>query len=64
MRDSIMRTIVISFLLVVFMLCQSCTAIKCETQRQSCKWDCPTTIAIKQVCEQACNVSYDLCKRK
>ena len=60
MRDSI--RIIILFLLV--MLCQSCTGIKCEVQRQSCKWDCPETIGLKQACEQACNISYDICRMK
>jgi hypothetical protein len=63
MRD-IMRMTVITFLLVMLILCQSCTAVKCETQRQSCIWDCPKTIAVKQVCEQACNISHDICTRR
>ncbi len=54
----------IVLLCVMALLSQSCTTLKCETQRQSCKWDCPQTVVIKQACEEKCNISYDICRSK
>jgi hypothetical protein len=51
-------------LLLTSILLQSCTDVKCEAERQLCKWDCPKTIGISQACEQKCNFSYDLCRRR
>jgi hypothetical protein len=64
MRNSIFKIIGIVLLLVMSMLCCSCTTIKCVTEKQSCKWDCPETIGLHQACEQKCNISYDICRTK
>jgi hypothetical protein len=64
MRNSIFKIIGIVLLLVMSMLCCSCTAIKCVTEKQSCKWDCPSTIGLSQACEQKCNILYDVCRNK
>ena len=51
-------------LLVMSVLCQSCTDAKCMIDKQVCTFDCPSTIGIKQACEQNCNLLYDLCRKK
>ncbi len=64
MRNSIFKIMGIVLLLVMSMLCCSCTAIKCVTEKQSCKWDCPSTVILSQACEQKCNILYDVCRNK
>ena len=64
MRKSIFKIIGIVLLLVMSMLCCSCANIKCVAEKQTCKWDCPETIGLHQVCEQKCNISYDICRTK
>jgi len=64
MRNSISKIMGIVLLLAISMLCQSCTDAKCEAKRQLCNLDCPKTIGLKQACEQACNISYDICRSK
>jgi len=46
------------------MLFQSCTNAKCMIDKQTCKFDCPSTVGLKQACEQKCNVLYDICKNQ
>ena len=46
------------------MLCHACTSAKCEIDRQLCKFDCPSTIGLKQACEQKCNLLYDICRNQ
>lgn len=52
--------------LLAFMLisCLSCTTSKCAADKIKCKFDCPSTVGIKEVCEQKCNVLYDVCRNK
>jgi len=64
MHNSIFKIIGIVLLLVMSMLCCSCITIKCVTEKQSCKWDCPETIGLNQACEQKCNILYDICRNK
>jgi len=64
MPNSIIRGTGIILLSITAFLCQSCVTLKCATERQSCKWDCPETVVIKQACEQKCNISYDICRSK
>jgi hypothetical protein len=64
MNDRIVKNVSTILLSATLMLCVSCTSVKCEADKLSCKWDCPETIGLKQVCEQKCNLQYDLCKNK
>ena len=64
MHNSIFKIIGIVLLLVIPMLCCSCATIKCVTEKQSCKWDCPSTIGLSQACEQKCNILYDFWRNK
>jgi len=64
MNGRVVKIIEIVFLSAALMLCASCTNVKCEAEKFLCKWDCPETIGLKQVCEQKCNLQYDLCKNK
>ncbi len=64
MSDNVFKIIGIVFLSAAIMLCGSCTTVKCEAEKLSCKWDCPETVGLKQVCEQKCNLLYDICKNK
>jgi hypothetical protein len=47
---------------MMLMLCLSCATSKCMVERTKCKWDCPSTVGLKEICEQKCNVLYDLCR--
>ncbi len=49
---------------VMSILCQSCTDAKCMIEKQKCKFDCPSTIGMKEACEQKCNFLYDMCRNK
>ncbi len=64
MNGKVVKIIEIVFLSAALMLCVSCTNVKCEAEKFLCKWDCPETMGLKQVCEQKCNLQYDLCKNK
>ena len=55
---------VIVLLFVMSILCQSCTHAKCLIDKQVCNFDCPSTIGLKQTCEQKCNLLYDICRNK
>lgn len=54
--------VMVVLLMSIFAL--SCTDAKCLVDRQLCQWDCPSTIGMKQACEQKCNLLYDLCRNK
>lgn len=64
MRKNIFRITGMIFLFMLSLFSFSCTTVKCEVDRQSCKWDCPDTVGLSQVCEQKCNVLYDICRSK
>ena len=64
MNGRVVKIISIILLSATLMLCASCTSVKCEAEKLSCKCDCPETIGLKQVCEQKCNLLYDICKNK
>ncbi len=64
MRRTISKMIGMALLAVMVMLCISCTTSKCMVERTQCKFDCPSTVGLKEVCEQKCNVMYDLCRNK
>lgn len=49
---------------VMSVLCQSCTDAKCMVDKQVCKFNCPSTIGMKQACEEKCNILYDICRSK
>jgi hypothetical protein len=63
-NKSIFKIIGIMLFLVMSMLCQSCTEAKCMWDKQVCNFDCPSTVGIKQACEQKCNILYDVCRNK
>jgi len=64
MHNSIFKIIGIILLLVMSMLCQSCTDAKCMVDKQVCKFNCPSTIGLSQACEQKCNLLYDICRNQ
>lgn len=64
MRHHIFKIAAIILLMAMSMLCLSCTEIKCTAEKQKCKFDCPSTVGMKQVCEEKCNVLYDICRNK
>lgn len=64
MRRRVFALIGMLLLLVMSLLSTSCTEGKCMVDRQLCNWDCPSTIGMKQACEQKCNLLYDLCRNK
>jgi hypothetical protein len=64
MNGRVFKIIGIVLLSATLMLCASCTSVKCEAEKLLCKWDCPETVGLKQVCEQKCNLLYDICKNK
>jgi len=64
MHNGIFKIIGIILLLVMSMLCHACISTKCEVDRQLCKFDCPSTIGLKQACEQKCNLLYDICRNQ
>ncbi len=64
MRNNIFKILAITLLLIMSMLCQSCTEAKCMTDKQICKFNCPSTIGMKQACEEKCNFLYDMCRNK
>jgi len=64
MHNNIFKIIGITMLLVMSMLCQSCASAKCMVDKQVCNFDCPSTVGLKQACEQKCNLLYDICRNK
>lgn len=64
MHHQIFKVIGIVFLVFISMLCQSCTETKCLADRMKCKFDCPSTVGMKEACEQKCNFLYDMCRNK
>ncbi len=64
MNGRVFKIIGIVLLSATLMLCASCTSVKCEAEKLLCKWDCPETVGLKQVCEQKCYLLYDICKIK
>ena len=64
MNKRIFTIIGVMLFLVMSMLCQSCANTKCMIDKQTCKFDCPSTVGLKQACEQKCNLLYDICKNK
>ncbi len=64
MNGRVVKIISIILLSATLILCASCTSVKCQSEKLLCKWDCPETIGLKQVCEQKCNLQYDICKNK
>jgi hypothetical protein len=64
MNKRIFTIIGVMLFLVMSMLCQSCANTKCMIDKQVCNFDCPSTVGLKQACEQKCNLLYDICKNK
>jgi hypothetical protein len=64
MNKSIFKIMGIMLFLAMSMSCLSCTASKCMIDKQTCNFDCPSTIGLKQVCEEKCNLVYDICRNK
>jgi hypothetical protein len=64
MNKRMFKVVGVMLFLVVSMLCQSCTNAKCMIDKQVCKYDCPSTMGMKQACEQKCNLLYDVCRNK
>ena len=63
MRKGICKVIAIALLLAISILSQSCTYAKCLADKTICTFDCPSTIGLKQACEQKCNLLYDICRK-
>jgi len=64
MRHGIYKAIIMGLLVVLSMLCLSCTDAKCRLDKIICTFDCPATIGMKQACEQKCNLLYDICRNQ
>jgi hypothetical protein len=64
MNKSIFKIMGIMLLFVMSILSQSCTNAKCMIDKQVCNFDCPSTVGMKQACEQKCNLLYDICRNK
>jgi hypothetical protein len=64
MRYGICKVIGIVLLIGMSILSQSCTGAKCMVDKTICTFDCPSTIGLKQACEQKCNLLYDICRNK
>jgi hypothetical protein len=64
MNKGMFKVVGVMLFLVVSLLCQSCTNAKCMIDKQVCKYDCPSTMGMKQACEQKCNLLYDVCRNK
>jgi hypothetical protein len=60
----IFKVVGVMLFLVMSMLCLSCSNAKCMIDKQKCKFDCPSTIGMKEACEQKCNILYDICRNK
>ena len=64
MNKRIFKITGIMLLFVMSISFQSCTDAKCMMDKQKCNFDCPSTVGIKQACEQKCNLMYDVCRNK
>jgi hypothetical protein len=64
MNKRIFTIMGIMLFLVMSVFCQSCSDAKCMIDKQKCKFDCPSTIGMKEACEQKCNFLYDMCRNK
>ena len=64
MRQGICKTIEMVLLVAMTILCQACTDAKCIVDKTICSFDCPSTVGMKQVCEQKCNLLYDICRNQ
>jgi len=64
MNKRISKIIGMMLIFVMTTLCQSCTEAKCMVDKQVCNFDCPSTVGMKQACEQKCNILYDICRNK
>lgn len=63
-KKRILTVMGVMLFFVMSMLCQSCTDAKCMVDKQVCKYKCPSTIGMKEACEQKCNFIYDVCRNK
>ncbi|MBP7341097.1 MAG: hypothetical protein PHG54_08560 [Smithellaceae bacterium] len=64
MRSAICKAIGVIMLTMMCLACLSCSDAKCLAERTKCKLDCPSTMGLKEACEQKCNFLYDVCRRK
>lgn len=64
MRCKILKAMGILLCIAMSMICQSCSEAECMIDRMKCKFDCPSTIGMKEACEQKCNFLYDLCRSR
>ena len=64
MKKKITAIAGMTLVFIVTIFCQSCTDAKCLVEKQKCRFDCPSTVGVKQACEQKCNFMYDLCRSK
>ncbi len=62
MRRGIYHVFTIALFTMLVMCCLSCTEAKCKIDQTVCHYDCPSTIGVKQACEQKCNLLYDICR--
>ncbi|HNQ64631.1 MAG TPA: hypothetical protein PK004_02125 [Smithella sp.] len=62
MHYRICKTVTIVLFTMLAMFCLSCTEAKCKIDQTVCNYDCPSTIGVKQACEQKCNLLYDICR--
>jgi len=62
MLHEIRKAVLIALLTALSILCLSCTQAKCKIDQTMCTFDCPSTVGLKQACEQKCNLLYDICK--
>ena len=63
-NNRIFKIIGIMLFLAMSVFCQSCTDAKCMVDKQVCNFKCPSTVGMKQACEQKCNILYDICRNK
>jgi hypothetical protein len=64
MNNRIFKIIEVMLFLGMSVFCQSCTDAKCMVDKQVCNFNCPSTVGLKQACEQKCNLLYDVCRNK
>lgn len=64
MNKRILKVMGVMLFLAMSIFCQSCTEAKCMMDKQVCNFDCPSTVGVKQACEQKCNFLYDVCRAK
>ncbi|PKN53296.1 MAG: hypothetical protein CVU55_01360 [Deltaproteobacteria bacterium HGW-Deltaproteobacteria-13] len=64
MRHGVCKVMGMVLLAAMAILCQSCTDAKCKLDQTKCTFNCPSTIGMKQACEQKCNLLYDICRNQ